>query len=84
MTGARPRSGNNVSHSQRKTKRRFLPNLIKKTVLDEQTGLPVTLKITARALRTMTKNPRKFAPQITAIAKKQIRREQKLLDSGRI
>lgn len=80
LTGARPRSGHNISHSNRKTKRRFLPNLVTKTVYDESTGVPVRLRVTARALRTLAKNPKKFRDQIHAMAKKQMKREQTLLE----
>ena len=70
LTGARPKSGHNVSHSNRKTKRRFLPNLITKRIFDPVTGTFVRIKMTARALRTMAKNPKKYAEQVTALAKK--------------
>lgn len=47
--------GNNVSHSNRKTKRRFLPNLVtKKFYLPEEDRF-ITLKISTSALRTVTK-----------------------------
>lgn len=48
-------SGNNVSHSNRKTKRRFLPNIQKKRVFVPETGEFVTLKVSAKALRTINK-----------------------------
>ena len=77
LTGARPKSGHKVSHSNRKTKRRFLPNLIKKKILDDQTGMTVTVKMTARAARTMAKNPKKFTGQISQIAKKALKKLRK-------
>lgn len=47
--------GNNVSHSQRKTKRKFYPNLItKKFFIPEENGF-ITLKISTSALRTINK-----------------------------
>lgn len=47
--------GNNVSHSKRRTKRRFYPNLVtKKFYLPEEDKL-ITLKISTSALRTITK-----------------------------
>lgn len=55
LTGKRPISGNNVSHSNRKTKRRFLPNLIKKRFFIPETGEWVTLKVSTSALRTINK-----------------------------
>ena len=47
--------GNNVSHSQRKTKRVQQPNLIKKRVFIPEENRTVTLRLTARALRTLNK-----------------------------
>jgi large subunit ribosomal protein L28 len=70
LTGARPKSGHNVSHSKRRTKRRFLPNLITKSLYDEGTDTFVKIKMTARALRTIAKNPKKFKSEINALAKK--------------
>lgn len=55
LTGKRPISGNNVSHSNHKTKRRFLPNLIKKRFFIPETNEWVTLKISTSALRTINK-----------------------------
>ena len=55
LTGKRPVSGNNVSHSNRKTKRRFLPNLLKKRFYVPETDEWVTLKISAGALRNINK-----------------------------
>lgn len=55
LTGKRPISGNNVSHSNRKTKRRFLPNLQKKRFFIPETNQWVTLKISTSALRTIDK-----------------------------
>lgn len=55
LTGKRPISGNNVSHSHHKTKRRFVPNLIKKRFYIPETDEWVTLKISTSALRTINK-----------------------------
>ena len=55
LTGKRPTTGNNVSHSNRKTKRRFLPNIQKKRSYIPETGEWVTLKICAKALRNINK-----------------------------
>lgn len=55
ITGKRPVSGNNVSHSNRKTRRRFLPNLFKKRFFVQETGEWVTLKVCSTALRTINK-----------------------------
>ena len=48
-------TGNNVSHSQRKTKRKFYPNLITKIFYIPEEDQYVTLKISASALRTINK-----------------------------
>ena len=55
LTGKRPISGNNVSHSNRKTKRRFLPNLHKKRFYIPETDKWVTLKVSSKAIRTINK-----------------------------
>lgn len=47
--------GNNVSHSNRKTKRKFYPNLLTKKFYVPETDMYVTLKISAAALRTINK-----------------------------
>jgi large subunit ribosomal protein L28 len=47
--------GNNVSHSNRKTKRRFYPNLITKKFFIPEEDNFITLKISAAALRTINK-----------------------------
>ena len=55
LTGKRPITGNNVSHSNRKTKRRFLPNLQKKRFFIPETGQWVTLKVSTQAIRNINK-----------------------------
>ncbi len=55
LTGVRPITGNNVSHSNAKTRRRFLPNLQKQRFFMPETGEWVTLRITAHAIRTINK-----------------------------
>ena len=55
LTGKRPISGNYVSHSNRKTKRRFYPNLHVKKFFMPETGEWVTLKVSASAIRTISK-----------------------------
>lgn len=55
LTGKSVMVGNNVSHSNRKTKRKFMPNLVtKKFFLPEEDRI-ITLKISTSALRTVTK-----------------------------
>lgn len=55
VSGARPKSGNNRSHSKRATKRRFVPNLITKRVFLESTGTFKTMTMTARCWRSFAK-----------------------------
>lgn len=55
LTGTKPLYGNNVSHSNRKTRRRFNPNLQKKSFYIPETNEWVSLKVTAKALRTIDK-----------------------------
>jgi large subunit ribosomal protein L28 len=47
--------GNNVSHSNRKTKRKFMPNLLVKKFYVPEEDRVITLKVSASALRTITK-----------------------------
>jgi large subunit ribosomal protein L28 len=53
LTGKTRQIGNKVSHSNRKTKRRFLPNLLNVTLQSESLGRPVRMRISANALRTV-------------------------------
>ena len=55
VTGKKPMSGQNVSHANNRTKRRFLPNLITKRIFVPETGQTVRLKISTSALRTIQK-----------------------------
>ena len=55
VTGKRPVTGNNVSHSQRKTRRRFLPNLHTHRFWVESENRFVKLKLSARGLRVIDK-----------------------------
>jgi large subunit ribosomal protein L28 len=52
----KPMHGNNVSHSQRRTKRRFVLNVQRKHM--EVNGTPKTVYICTRCLRTMMKLPK--------------------------
>ena len=56
LTGKRPITGNKVSHSNRKTKRRFLPNLQTKRLYDEELGEWVVVKVSTSALRSISKH----------------------------
>ncbi|MTI31192.1 50S ribosomal protein L28 [Xanthovirga aplysinae] len=56
ITGKRPRVGNNVSHANNKTKRKFYPNLHKKRFYIPEEDAWITLKVSTTALRTINKN----------------------------
>ncbi|GAB0113396.1 50S ribosomal protein L28 [Acidisoma sp. C75] len=53
ITGKGVLSGNNVSHANNKTRRRFLPNIQDASVMSDILGAPVSLRVTARGLRTI-------------------------------
>jgi large subunit ribosomal protein L28 len=53
LTGVGPMVGHNVSHSNIKTKRRFMPNLTAVKVVSDALGQSFTLRITNAALRTV-------------------------------
>ncbi|MGV3609868.1 MAG: 50S ribosomal protein L28 [Fluviicola sp.] len=55
LTGKSVMVGNNVSHSNRKTKRKFYPNLLTKKFYVPEDDMYITLKISASALRTINK-----------------------------
>ncbi len=56
VTGKRPITCNTVSHSNIKTRRRFLPNLQKKRYFLAEEGKWITLKLSSEAIRTINKN----------------------------
>lgn len=53
LTGKGPMTGNNVSHANNKTKRRFLPNLTDVNLASDTLGRSFKLRISAAALRTV-------------------------------
>ena len=74
LLGTKPQFGHNVSHSNRKTNRRFDPNLQQVTFYSEALRRAVALRVTTRALRTVQKHggldrflvkmaPAKLAPE---------------------
>ena len=56
VTGKRPITGNKVSHSNIKTRRRFLPNLQTKRFFLAEEDKWVTIKVSTEAIRTIAKN----------------------------
>ena len=55
LTGKGPLTGNNVSFSQKKTKRRFLPNIQTKKIYVPELDRHVRIKMSVRAMRTVDK-----------------------------
>lgn len=55
LTGKRPVSGHSVSHSNRKTKRRFEPNIQVKRFYIAESDKWIVLKVCAKAIRTINK-----------------------------
>ena len=53
LTGKAVQTGNKVSHSNRKTRTRFLPNLVNVTLASESLARSVRLRISAAALRSV-------------------------------
>lgn len=56
ITGKKLMVGNSVSHSNIKTKRKFYPNLQTKRFFIPETESWITLKVSAQAIRTISKN----------------------------
>ena len=56
VTGKHPMVGNNVSHANNRTKRRFLPNLQNRRFWVESENRWVSMRLTTHALRTIDKN----------------------------
>lgn len=55
LTGKKAITGHKVSHSNIKTKKRFYPNLLRKTFFIPEENKTVTLKISTSALKNITK-----------------------------
>ena len=55
LSGKGPMTGNNVSFSQKKTRRRWLPNLQSKRVYVPELGRSVRIRMSVRAMRTIDK-----------------------------
>jgi len=53
LTGKGPMTGNNVSHANNKTRRRFLPNLNEVTLISDVLGQSFKLRISAAGLRSV-------------------------------
>ena len=80
VTGKKPLSGNNVSHAQNKTKRRFMPNLQSVRLYSEKLQKFFRLRVTTHGVRTiehnggldnfvMSKAPSKLSDDLRAVRK---------------
>jgi large subunit ribosomal protein L28 len=56
ITGKGVLTGNNVSHANNKSRRRYLPNLQDASLMSEVLGQPVRMRVCTRALRTIEHN----------------------------
>ncbi len=56
ITGKGVLSGNNVSHANNKTRRRFLPNLQEVSMLSDILNEPIRMRVSTRAMRTVEHN----------------------------
>ncbi|MBB3996256.1 50S ribosomal protein L28 [Aureimonas pseudogalii] len=82
LTGKAVQSGNNVSHANNKTRRRFLPNLCQVTLISDALGQRFRLRVSAHALRSvehrggldafLTKAPETDLSQRAKLLKRQI------------
>jgi len=84
ITGKGVLTGNNVSHANNKTRRRFLPNLQATSLLSDVLGAPVRLRLSTRAIRTIEHNggidafllatPARQLPEEARVVKRRIER----------
>ena len=84
MTGKGVLTGNNVSHANNRTRRRFLPNLQDTSLLSDVLGSSVRLRLSTRAIRTIEHNggidafllatPARRLPEEARVVKRRIER----------
>jgi large subunit ribosomal protein L28 len=84
ITGKGVLSGNNVSHANNKTRRRFLPNLQETSMLSDVLGNSVHMRLSTRAMRTVERNggidafllttPNRKLPEEALVLKRRIAR----------
>jgi large subunit ribosomal protein L28 len=78
LTGVGVQSGNNVSHSNRRTRRRFLPNLNEVSLKSDALGCSIPLRVTSATLRSVEHNGGLDGYLVTAKAHKLTEEGQKL------
>ena len=86
FTGKGVQSGNNVSHANNKTRRRFLPNLQHSSLQSDILGTTIRLRLTTHAMRTIEHNggldsfllgtPNRNLPEEAQVLKRRIARSQ--------
>ncbi len=86
MTGKGVLTGNNVSHANNKSRRRFLPNLQETSLLSDVLNSAVRVRLCTRALRTIEHNggldsfllttPNRNLPEEAQVLKRRILRAQ--------
>ena len=84
ITGKGVQSGNNVSHANNKSRRRFLPNLQEQSLLSDTLGMSIRVRLTTGALRTIEHNggldafllttPNRNLPEPAQVLKRRIAR----------
>ena len=86
MTGKGVLTGNNVSHANNKSRRRYLPNLQETALLSDVLGTSIRMRVTTHGLRTIEHNggldsfllttPNRRLPEAAQILKRRILRAQ--------
>ncbi len=86
LTGKGVLSGNNVSHANNKSRRRFLPNLQETSVLSDVLGTSIKIRLSTQALRTIEHNggldafllgtPNRNLPETAQVLKRRIAQAQ--------
>lgn len=86
FTGKGVQSGNNVSHANNKTRRRFLPNMQQTSLVSDVLGTTVRVRLTTHAIRTIEHNggldsfllgtPNRNLPADAQVLKRRIVRSQ--------
>jgi large subunit ribosomal protein L28 len=86
ITGKGVLTGNNVSHANNRTRRRFLPNLQESSLLSDILGTALRLRLSTRAIRTVERNggidafllgtPNRRLPEPALALKRRIRKAQ--------
>jgi large subunit ribosomal protein L28 len=86
VTGKGVQTGNNVSHANNKTRRRYLPNLQETSLLSDAIGGIVRLRLSTHAIRSIEHNGGIDAYLVKASAKNlspEVRRLKKLIEKKR-